>query len=110
MLQLDKYISSKHFHFYRGSLFLAICMAKLAGYKKIILCGVDLSGGYFWELKPENFKRVHNTALDKYGVSMKDALLALRSSLLKDGITLSLHETCRFNLSSESAQKINLDI
>ncbi len=110
MLQLEKYISSKHFHFYRGSLFLAICMAKLAGYKKIILCGVDLSGGYFWEVKPENFKRVHNTALDKYGVSMKDALLALRSALLKDGITLSSHETCRFNLSSESAQEVHPDV
>lgn len=110
MMQLDKYISSKHFHFYRGSLFLAICMAKLAGYKKIILCGVDLSGGYFWEVKPENFKRVHNTALDKYGVSMKDALLALRSSLLKDGITLSSHETCRFDLSSESVQETNPNI
>ena len=99
MQQLKKYIKSHYFHFYRGSLFLAICIARLAGYKKVILCGVDLSGGYFYDSGPLSGNNVHNTAVEKNGISMKDALFRLKSIMLEEGIILDTHETCKFKLS-----------
>lgn len=98
MQQLKKYVKSHYFHFYRGSLFLAICMARLAGYKKVILCGVDFGGGYFWLQKNEEEGIIHNTAKAKNGVSMKHALFGLKSILSEEGVELETHATCKFNL------------
>ncbi len=99
MSQLRTYIKSAHFHFYRGSLFLAIIIARLMGYKNVILCGVDLSGGYFYDSGTSSANNVHNTAVEKNGISMKDALFRLKSIMLEEGIILETHDTCKFKLS-----------
>jgi len=99
MSQLRTYIKSAYFHFYRGSLFLAIIIARLMGYKNVILCGVDLSGGYFYDSDTSSANNVHNTAVEKNGISMKDALFRLKSIMLEEGIILETHETCKFKLS-----------
>ena len=98
MNDLKKYLKGQYFHFFRGSIFLAICIARIAGYKKIILCGVDMRGGAFWENETKNSAIDHGTAIKKHGLSMGDALLALKDLLLEDHIVLSTHNTCRFQL------------
>ena len=98
MNSLNKYLNSHHFHFFRGSLFLAICMARTAGYKKIVLCGVDMRGGALWEDELKSSTAIHNTAIKKYGLSMIDALLALKDFFLDERIVLSTHSTCHFQI------------
>lgn len=98
MSSLHQYLKSDHFHFFRGSLFLAIVMARVAGYRKIVLCGVDMEGGAFWEDKIKNSTIVHGTASKKYGLSMVDALLALKHYFLNDDINLCTHSTCFFQI------------
>lgn len=98
MNELSKYLKGQYFHFFRGSLFLAICIARIAGYKRVVLCGVDMRGGAFWENEEKNFNIIHGTASKKHGLSMVDALPALRDCLLDDYVVLSTHNTCQFQI------------
>ena len=57
-----------------------------------------MRGGAFWESETKNSTIDHGTASKKHGLSMVDALPALKDFLLDDNIVLSMHNTCQFQI------------
>lgn len=82
----------------RASLASAIALGLRVGYKKVVLCGVDLSSTrYFWEENPEDYQQrgiplprstrqagpVHKTIDPKYGnLTVDKVVLLLRDEVL----------------------------
>jgi hypothetical protein len=94
ILKILRAFKNRHkFLQYNGSLVWAIFMAYKMGYQRIVLCGVDLKGNYFFESSGESNLIEHSSLQNsRKKLNLIEAILLIEKILLlKSGIRLYRH-------------------